>query len=408
MKRPERSRGQIIPKDAEIPHRKFLVRVYVGRTNGKRQYASETVEGTYKQAEAKRTEMLRELDTQTFVAPTKTTVKAYVEGWLQTKADLADRTAGDYARRMKLDVYPSLGSTKLQDVSAQRVRLLYASMAKRGLGARTIQYTHAILTQALSQAVDDGLLRKNPCLSATSAIPSIQKRSGGEALSVEEMRTVLTSATEGKDKYRALWFLLLGTGMRPGEALALRWADLPGSAVTITRAVTVDRHHKSYIAEMPKNSGSCRRVELDPMVVEALQEHRKEQLKGILKAGASYDRASDLIFATKTGRWFFEHNVRRMWKRRLKLAGVRAVRLYDTRHTHISHLLGQGVSAKTVAERSGHANANVLLSTYAHVLPGAGAAAASLFGSLMQGGSDAGRAHLVGDEGNREVVRKVL
>src|SRR4051812_29805294 len=108
------NRGQIIPKDRDIPHKKFLVRVYVGRDDaGKRKYHSETVTGTISQAKLKLNELLGGIATGAFVSPSKMSLSAYLEHWLTNKRDVEERTARDYRDWMTRCVIPTLGTVKL-------------------------------------------------------------------------------------------------------------------------------------------------------------------------------------------------------------------------------------------------------------------------------------------------------
>lgn len=192
-----RSRGQIIPRDSDIPHKKFLVRVYVGREDGKRVYASELVIGTFKQAERKLTEMLGKSDTDTLVKGTKVTVKSHFESWLATKNDVSPGSKRAYLHRLEHDVYPFLGSTQLQKVTPKIIRSLYADLGKTK-GPRTIRLTHAVLTQGFGQAVTDGSIMRNPCDGTTEAIAKTAK-SEGTALTVDEARKVLAQVAEHRN-----------------------------------------------------------------------------------------------------------------------------------------------------------------------------------------------------------------
>ena len=114
-----RNRGQIIQKGDG----RWLVRFYAGRdAEGKRQYPAKLVEGTYKQAEKELTKMLRESDTGTFVPASKQSLKDYCTLWLDGKVGLSAKTKRDYILRLEKDVYPVLGTVKLDQVSSRARR----------------------------------------------------------------------------------------------------------------------------------------------------------------------------------------------------------------------------------------------------------------------------------------------
>jgi integrase len=101
-------------------------------------------------------------------------------------------------------------------------------MTERNLSARTVRYTHSVLRSALEQAVKWGLLSRNPTKHVD--LPRMERRELS-VLSVEELGRFLEAARE--DRWYALWELLAATGMRPAEALGLKWTDIEGHRIRI-------------------------------------------------------------------------------------------------------------------------------------------------------------------------------
>lgn len=366
IKRPEqRNRGQIIRKGEG----KWLVRVYVGRdASKKRAYSSKLVEGTYKQADQERTRLLRDKDTGTFVAPCKLSLAAYLEQWLETKRGLSPKTLRDYEHRMEKDVLPTLGLMKLAHITPLLISKLYGSLSSdRKLSPRTVRYTHTVLSQALEQAVAWNMISRNPCEHVE--LPRMKKGGGGDILSFEETAQLLDHNEKSGDRLFALWRVLLTAGLRPQEALALKWADMGGAFLTIRSALKEVRPGV-WEPEEETKTGVGRQVILSEETVSALLKHRQRQAAEILAQGSMYIR-NDYIFATRTGNHFNMPNIRRWWKAALARAEVRTVRLYDTRHTNISQELSLGGNVKEIAERHGH-DPQTMMKVYAHCMPGAG------------------------------------
>ena len=94
---------------------------------------------------------------------------------------------------------------------------------------------------------------------------------------------------------------------------------------------------------------------------------------------------SDLVFAHAHGSPILPHSITNPWKRLVKKAGFMGIRLHDSRHTHVTLMLKQGVNPKTVAERLGHASVVITLDTYSHVLPGIREAVARAFDEGLDG-----------------------
>lgn len=357
----ERNRGQIIRRGDD----RYLVRIYLGRReDGKRRYSARIVSGTYKCAERELTKALRELDTGSYVEPSKQTLREHLTSWLDNFARLAvsPRTHEDYHHRLTHDVLPILGERRLDQITSHDVQRLYADMDARGLAPRTIRYTHSVLKQALKRAVIQGALVRNP---ADHAELPRQKRREMKVLAPEEVSRFLVVTRD--DPLHALWAVLLLGGLRPGEALGLRWSDLDGDQLRIVRALRKTTGDQYVLADT-KTDGSRRLVLMPTPVVSALQVHRSRQNREILATGPDYER-NDLIFANVCGRPMDIAKVRRCFKAALKRAGVTQVRLYDARHTHATLLMGEGVNPKVVSERLGHTNIGITLDTYSHVLP---------------------------------------
>jgi integrase len=328
----ERRRGQIVTKGDG----RFMIRFFVGRkADGSRNYASRTIHGTYRKAQQELTKVLREIDTRTFIEPSRQTLGEYLASWLDTTKSLsvAERTLEDYRTRLNRDVIPSLGLIRLDRLALQDVQQLYASLSSRNLSARTVRYTHAILKQALEKAVISGILFRNP---AHHAVLPRRRHTEMKVLSHQQVSRFLV-VTECSP-FHALWSVLLLGGLRPSEALALRWNDLEGNRLQISRALKKGTND-SYSIGTTKTERSRRAVILPDATLRALREHRAQQAAQILAAGSIYER-NDLVFTNSVGRPMDLSKVRRSFKSALKGAGLPQVRLYDCRHSHATLLLG--------------------------------------------------------------------
>lgn len=368
-----RSRGQMVPRGTN----KWLIRVYLGTgPDGSRRYSSKTVEGTTSQARKELTAMLRELDTQSFVEPSKMGLREYLgvpakleepaTGWLRSKIDITPRTQVDYRRRLELYVVPALGHRKLHEIDAHAVQSLISSMADAALSPRTIEYTYRVLHAALEDAVKQNLLVRNP--SDNVKLPKKVKR----APSILTMKQVgLFLEATSQDALHALWMLLLTSGLRPQEALALMWSDvdLDGRWLSVCRVLVDDGHGKTSIVERTKtDEAGMRRIGLPESAIEALRTHKTRQNAEILLAGPRYERLG-LVFANSLGRPLDHNLVRRRWKTALKAASLPRVRLYDTRHSHLTALLANGADIAWVSARAGHKDIKMTRDHYAHVMP---------------------------------------
>lgn len=372
-----RSRGQIRSRGLD----KWLVRVYLGTDDaGKRKYSSQIVNGSKKEAEKQLTEMLRKVDTGSFIEPSKVTLKEYIEAYLDGRSDISKRTIQNYRSRAKHDIYPNIGTRKLEELTPIMIHNLYNKtlFKERGLSARTVQATHNVLTQSLNQAVEWGMLAKNPC--GKVKLPKDEGVQEKKTMTAEQVQVLLdrTSGTQ----WGTLWNVLLSSGVRPQEAAALKWSDFDGTNIYIRRALTrVERGR--YEPGATKTPSSRRKIPLPQGTIEALKDHKIRQAKMALKKGPEYDRSGDWIFSTRTGGFLFVTNINRRWVKTLKKIGLPKFRLYDTRHTHATLLLLAGVPIKVVSERLGHSSTVITMDVYSHVLPEMQAAAVAAVESAL-------------------------
>jgi integrase len=188
------------------------------------------------------------------------------------------------------------------------------------------------------------------------------------------------------------WRLLAATGMRRGEALALRWRDidLDAGRLAVRRSVGVVKAKGAgaQLIEGPTKTCRARVVDLDSGTVAALRADRAT--RGLLALDLAPDSA--LVLSNLDG----SHRHPERFSRRItgQIAQARkalgeerlpVVRLHDLRHTHATLLLADGVPVKVVSERLGHASATITLTVYQHVHPGMGRQAADRFAALLGG-----------------------
>jgi site-specific recombinase XerD len=204
--------GQIIGRAP----RTWLVRVYVGRDaeSKKRKYLNKTIHGGLRDAQAHLNRMLSERDLGRNLDSSKQTINQYLDRWLEVcaKPRLRTKSFQDYEGLLRRYVRPQLGVKPLVSVQAFDIQSLYRELLDRGLSARSIRYTHAVLRSALKQAVRWKLLLANSA--ELVDLPRHTRRSVG-VLSVEQARTFMAAIVG--HPYEALFALAMTTGMRPSQ-----------------------------------------------------------------------------------------------------------------------------------------------------------------------------------------------
>src|SRR5215204_5984970 len=291
------------------------------------------------------------------------TVSEYLDRWLRAsvQGSVRESTYKSYGQQVRRYLKPSLGRMKLRKLSPMHVQGMYREMQDRGLSARTVQYTHAVLHRALKQAKRWGIVNRNVAEDVDR--PQL-KRDEIRPLDDEQTRTLLRAA-EG-DRIQALYVVAITAGLRPGEMLALRWSDVDLEAGTLR----INRALSDGEVAATKTTRSRRKIQLSNTAHAALRTHRKRQLEEQMQKARLWKNYG-LVFPSTVGTPLSHRNLVRSFKALLKRTDLPlSTRLYDLRHTCATLLLNSNVHPKYVQELLGHASIAQTLDTYSHVLKG--------------------------------------
>ena len=364
--------------------RKFLVRVFLRRKNGRTSYHNKIVHGTKKDAEkyARSAEVKRDLGTLEKPESDDPTFGKFLDDWMKEfkKGSVRERTYEGYVYTLKQYVRPYLGKDRLSELTARRIQGMYRELSESGLSPRTVAFAHSLIREALNQAVVDDLLPANPALS-TRRPPRIKKAI--EVFTPEEAGRFIKAAR--KDRLGIVFWFALATGMRPEEYLGLQWnhLDLQKLEVNVRQTIYFPKGG-SWKLEEVKTASSLRTIEFENRLARALLEHRINQAAQRLKLGKKYHN-NNLVFATPKGEPL---NYRNLTLRHLvpiietaKIDGPR--NLYRLRHSFVTLSLLCGIDSKAVSRAAGHSSVAFTLDTYQHVLPSVRKEAAEKIGKLL-------------------------
>lgn len=415
--------AQIVRRELRDGRIRWTLRVDLGRDpSGKRKIVTKTFDRKKDaEAEGRRLERLRDMGAQfANTSMAREPFISYLKRWLEAKAgEVRPRTLDDYSGIIARYVEnppegaPPIGSVRLDRLAPEAFEALYTWMRNAGLSPRTIEYTHTVLRSALKDAVARKVLAANPTDHAK--VPRRRKIEGTEeqtavkAMTEEEARRFIEAARS--DRYFALWLLLLTGGLRPGEALGLKWSDIDfeNSRIQVVRSLTRRGvEGGGWRLTPPKTATARRTVPLPESTMKALREWKRQTARERLLAGSEYEDTDGLAFVTPFGSALHLSNLHRgPWRRIMEGAelgerepeppkparGPRAkprfrpaFRIYDLRHTCATLLLKRGVSPKVVQERLGHSSVTLTLDTYSHVLPTMQQVAADELEAMLGGG----------------------
>lgn len=349
---------------------KWLVRLYL-RTdgNGKRVYTSKVVTGTERTAKQELRRMLTDRDAGILTAESKLSVNEYLDKWLvHHKTTVRPRTFENDADMLRLYIRQTLGGLPLSKLRPQHIQEAYAELQNREqpIGGSTIRRAHAVLHHALESAVRWDMIRSNP--SERVDLPKVQSKPR-EAMNAKEADVFLKACE--LDRLGVVFLFMLTTGVRPSEALGLKWSEIDWEKGTaaIRRTLHHERKGGGYrMEEATKTEGSARTVVMPAHTVEALRAWKTRQDAFILSRGEKFERIG-LVFCQDNGKPIRRDNlVNRHYKPLIEHARLSdGLTLYGLRHTYATLALQAGVPVKVVSENLGHADIALTLRTYAHV-----------------------------------------
>src|SRR5215211_947891 len=279
---------------------------------------------TKREVETQVAELIHKAETG-FTAAGKLTVREFFDHWLESaEPTLRPATARRYRDVARLHIVGVVGNLRLAKLTPGDVQRLYADRLAAELSPTSVHHIHAILHRALDQAVRWGLLLRN----VTDAVDPPRRSSPEmQTWDTRQVAAVLTAAVD--DDLEALWRLALLTGMRRGELLGLRWADvdLDAGALAVRRTLSRGSTSRLEVGE-PKTGAGRRRVSLPTSAVESLRRHRKRQLEQRLAAGPAYID-HDLVFAKEDGGIIHPNTLARRFGELIARAGVQTIRFHD-------------------------------------------------------------------------------
>lgn len=283
----------------------------------------------------------------------------WLEGAVKNRNKL--RTYHTYKDVVDRHVIPHLGQVPLTKLTTQHVWQWLSTLESAGVRAPSRKSAFVVFRTAINQAIADRLLTVSPIPS--KAVPRVERREMSY-WTPQQAKAFLDVAR--KHELYPLFALAIGTGMRQGELLALRWEDLDlGAAGTgvVSLQKNLAEHQGKILGVFDlKTKKSRRRIALHETVVAALLTHRNKLLK---EKGLPLPQ---YVFLTGNGTHYLKSNLTKVYKRLIKEANVPEIRFHDLRHTSTTMALASGSDIKTVSARLGHSQISLTLDTYAHVL----------------------------------------
>ncbi|NGN62570.1 site-specific integrase [Streptomyces sp. A7024] len=314
-------------------------------------------------------------------------VDAYLLEWLHLKEQqLKPTTYRHYRQYVHRDLIPAFGRLRLTQLRPRHISAFTDAQLAAGRGRTTVYRCTAALSSALGHAVRIRLLAHNPAAHSLMPRPVPPERL---CWSPEQSAAFLVhNHAHYGDRFTDLFEVLLGTGLRRGEALGLHWADvyLAERVLFVRWTLTAIDNNALHLGP-PKTKASRNWVALAPRVARAL--HRQAALQmSALPPGAPLE---GLVFAASDGAPLRPQYVLEQLRRRAEEAGVPRIGVHDLRHTAATIMLSSGVPLAVVSKTLRHSTLATTVNIYGHLLKHAARDAVTTLGhALDQAGPNPG------------------
>ena len=291
------------------------------------------------------------------------TVRQYAEGiFMPTKeATLTENSRSTYQMFLDRHILPVIGDLLLVDVTPAIIQKLLLDFQRSGKAHATAVKLYNILNGLFSMAFMDDSIPMSPMLKVKRPAPrkdEAPKEESSKAMTVRELRSLLSSIAQEPLKWRAYITLSADSGGRRGELCGLQWRDIDWTAgtVTIRRNLQYTAQKGVYVAS-PKN-GKSRLVDIGPDTLALLRQLREEQSASCISQWVfTRDGSSEPMHPQTPTAYFREIG---------KRYGIPDFHPHKLRHTSASIAITSGADVVSVSERLGHSDTAVTLRMYAH------------------------------------------
>ena len=274
--------------------------------------------------------------------------KAYSETWMNTykRPKLKPTTLRGYDSYLCAHIYPVFGDKAIGEITTAGIQRWLNE--RKQLGKATLKKMLDLLKQILEYAAAESIIKENPANSKLIVIPSDRVETR-EALTLEQVKEILSNISNLREDDRRLMALLLLTGCRRGEVLGLRWEDIDVTSglIHVQRNVTYVKNQPSV--GTPKTEKGKRYIPLDAQLLSLLA---PVQTTGYIIGGGD----------TPISRMSF----RRQWERIEKAVNLHGATAHVFRHSYLTMLAGTGVDVKTLQTIGGHADIQTTMNRYVH------------------------------------------
>lgn len=304
---------------------------------------------------------------------------------------LATSTAREYRDLLDSRILPAFGKVYVQDITPRDINKFYQKLerepaktarSKTGKlsGTYRLKY-HVTIHSMLAYAVRMGYISVNP---ADAVEPPRKDTKETAFYELDDCKKLLEALDALPDtQWRLFFYMAIYTGMRPGELIGLDWSDIQGNVLTVRAGAVCIPGKGTIRTDRPKTQKSIRMIDLPPTIMNMLHQHRREQAEYRLQFGKDWPEP-DAVFTGAMGYRLNISSPTQKFQKIVKEYNLRPITLYGLRHTAATIMIAQGLNARDVAARLGHAQTSTTLNIYAHAFMDANTRATEAIANALE------------------------
>jgi integrase len=294
---------------------------------------------------------------------------AYATSWVAERPKLRPTTRRRYACLVRRHIAPYLGHLAVAEVRERHIRRWHQQRAEQGVSGGTLAAAYRVLKSIFNTAIEDELIRRNPCRIKGAGAHTAQER---PVLTVTQVLALVEAMPA---RYRALVLLATFASLRWGELVGLRRRNIDLARCVIkVETTTVELDGQFLHDQPPKSTAGIRTVAIPVELVPALTQHLAIFVP---------DSAAALVFTSARGKVLRRGNFRRVWQRVLCQVELDSFRFHDLRHTGNTLAAQTGATLRELMNRMGHSSVRAAL-IYQHAAADRDRDIANALGRLIQ------------------------